>query len=487
MLKYGAMNVDTLSRVKVYSGAELARPLSVLFLEPNDESAKASIEAFTRRGWLVNQAHTFMEALGLVQDRSFDVAIIEMMLPDVVGTDAWNYIRKLSPNTTGIITTSSPSLRASINPVEPGVISFLLKPFDVDLVGDLITQALENRQQVFKDQRIEKQLSGLSAVLSSVSLAPGSQVISTALAHIPAVLRADSVFAYELNEDKSLTLQWPEDYTPAQLEWIQSRSEFIQDLVARAIDTLQPIVIGVPREPERGQAVPLPFDVELGAVAIVPLIGETQTYGALAVIDKNDSEHSLAAAEVELIRIVAQSVALALDHAQSAKLALSERMPSQVGVSYARGYLERFVELEIARQKRYNRPFSFLLIDIVNLRQYDEMNGAKSRGETLQSVLTFTRRQLRGSDVIGCLTNKEIAILLPETDDAKAQMIANRLTQAIETRLSREIGGLQPELTTKVVKPPLEAKSLEDLLKPRKVKMRKHGQKRSQADASIES
>ncbi len=469
------MNIDSMPGMNAYSGADLARPLSVLVLEPNDEAARVCIESFSRRGWLVNQAHTFKEALGFVQDRSYEVAIIEVMLPDVVGTDAWNSIRKLSPNTIGIITTSSPSLRASINPVEPGVISFLLKPFDVDVVADLITQALENQQKVFKDQRLEQQLSGLSALLAGISRAPASKIITTALAYFPSILRADSVIVYTLNEDRSLSMQWQEDRTPAELEWIRSRSEFIQGIVVQAIDSRKPVVVGVPQETEQRQALRAPFDVELGTIVIMPLSGANQTYGALAVLDKNDSEYSLSAAEVELVELVAQSIGLALDHAQPALPAAPEGMLGELGGRLTWAYLDRYLEMEVARSNRYKRPFSFLLIDIANLRKYDELKGNNSRGEILESVLALARRQLRGSDVIGCLPNQEIAILLPETDDSNARTVAQRLTQAIETRLSGEIEGLRPVLKTQIVQPSQGVTSLEDLLKPTKIRPRRHG------------
>ncbi len=270
-------------------------------------------------------------------------------------------------------------------------------------------------------------------------------------------------------------MQWQEDRTPAQLEWIRSRSEFIQGIVVQAIDSRKPVVIGVPQETEQRQALRAPFDVELGTIVIMPLSGANQTYGALAVLDKNDSEYSLSAAEVELVELVAQSIGLALDHAQPALPAAPEGMLGELGGSLTWAYLDRYLEMEVARSNRYKRPFSFLLIDIANLRKYDELKGNNSRGEILESVLALARRQLRGSDVIGCLPNQEIAILLPETDDSNARTVAQRLTQAIETRLSGEIEGLRPVLKTQIVQPSQGVTSLEDLLKPTKIRPRRHG------------
>jgi DNA-binding response OmpR family regulator len=86
----------------------------ILLLDPDDEVASQLVESGPP--WIVERARSLAEALELAATFSYHLAIIDMMLRDGVGTDAWIALSRGQPDLFGIMTTSSPSLHAHVNP-----------------------------------------------------------------------------------------------------------------------------------------------------------------------------------------------------------------------------------------------------------------------------------------------------------------------------------------------------------------------------------
>ena len=120
----------------------MAEPVRVLWIDPDTLSVAGYAGLLERRGWIVALAESFQQAVDLLGRASYDVAIIELGLPDAIGSDAWHEIHQAHPLMQGIITTRSPSLRAYVDPFEPGVVAYLLKPLDIDSVAAITNQAL---------------------------------------------------------------------------------------------------------------------------------------------------------------------------------------------------------------------------------------------------------------------------------------------------------------------------------------------------------
>ncbi len=119
-----------------FCGGFVIGPARVLLLDPDDEIAIQ----FTQSGqpWVVERARSLGEALELAAARSYHLAIIEMMLPDAAGTDAWTALSRRQPNLFGIMTTSSPSLHAYVNPMSGRILAYWLKPVKMEALRECV-------------------------------------------------------------------------------------------------------------------------------------------------------------------------------------------------------------------------------------------------------------------------------------------------------------------------------------------------------------
>lgn len=86
---------------------------------------------------------------------------------------------------------------------------------------------------------------------------------------------------------------------------------------------------------------------------------------------------------------------------------------------------------EIARMRRYGHPLALMLIDLDHFKELNDHYGHAAGDATLKAFCTALQQMLRATDHIGRIGGEEFAVLLPETDQANALLLAERARQAI--------------------------------------------------------
>src|SRR5262249_26430400 len=78
-------------------------------------------------------------------------------------------------------------------------------------------------------------------------------------------------------------------------------------------------------------------------------------------------------------------------------------------------------------------PMSFLMIDIDDFKAYNDNNGHQAGDLALQITAQSLKGALRSADVASRYGGEEFCILLPQTSNAEAGLIADRITQKVVT------------------------------------------------------
>lgn len=94
--------------------------------------------------------------------------------------------------------------------------------------------------------------------------------------------------------------------------------------------------------------------------------------------------------------------------------------------------MEALLESESARSLRYQRPLSFMLVDIDHFKHVNDTWGHQVGDEVLRHVALTCLRALRISDSLGRWGGEEFLALLPETSLEEAALLAERLRLIIE-------------------------------------------------------
>jgi DNA-binding response OmpR family regulator len=112
-----------------------------------------------RVGYVVVTASNGEEALDLLRDAAFDVAIIDLNLGGRVdGIKVLEAIRWRWPGTAAVILTAYGSLESAIAAISEGVDGYLLKPAKPEEVRAAVQQALERREALQAKRAKEKRI-----------------------------------------------------------------------------------------------------------------------------------------------------------------------------------------------------------------------------------------------------------------------------------------------------------------------------------------
>jgi diguanylate cyclase (GGDEF)-like protein len=103
-------------------------------------------------------------------------------------------------------------------------------------------------------------------------------------------------------------------------------------------------------------------------------------------------------------------------------------------VNNARGFGEQLAA-EMARSRRYGRPFSVAYIDLDDFKQVNDRLGHETGDSLLRLVGSTIRAAIRESDTVGRLGGDEYAVVFPETGAEAAIGVGEKLIGAL-TKLS---------------------------------------------------
>jgi diguanylate cyclase (GGDEF)-like protein len=140
--------------------------------------------------------------------------------------------------------------------------------------------------------------------------------------------------------------------------------------------------------------------------------------------------------DLELFLEISPQIAVAIDRAllkesagQYKQLSLTD---SLTGLLNRRYIEERLVE-EVKRSNRHGFPMSYIMVDVDHFKSYNDKFGHPAGDEALKIVANVFRDTLRGADVAARVGGEEFAILLPQTTNSEAAMIAERLRANVES------------------------------------------------------
>lgn len=98
---------------------------------------------------------------------------------------------------------------------------------------------------------------------------------------------------------------------------------------------------------------------------------------------------------------------------------------------YNRHKLKEALDVEVERALRYNRPLSLIMIDLDNLKHFNDTHGHPAGDKVLQMVAQAIRDQVRKVDMATRYGGDEFLVLLPEADLAEASAVAGRIARRI--------------------------------------------------------
>ena len=130
------------------------------------------------KGFAVDIAGDGHQALSLIQERSYDLAILDIKMPGFSGLDLLERIREMKSDLLVVIMTAEASMKNAVEAMKRGAYDYITKPFELDVIDAIIEKVVRVRQvtnqvsllkqELIERYQVEKNIIGNSAAMQSV-------------------------------------------------------------------------------------------------------------------------------------------------------------------------------------------------------------------------------------------------------------------------------------------------------------------------------
>lgn len=119
---------------------------SILIIDDDKSILNIFTRILQKQGYHTDTAETGQEALEKIQANTYNLALIDVKLPDTNGTDLLARINQMHPNMIKIAITGFPSLEDASKVIDRGAAAYLVKPVKSEELVSLIAEKLKKQQ-----------------------------------------------------------------------------------------------------------------------------------------------------------------------------------------------------------------------------------------------------------------------------------------------------------------------------------------------------
>jgi DNA-binding NtrC family response regulator len=131
--------------------------LARILVVDDDETIRTTMKAILEdEGYLVDLASNGEEAIQLTMKKTYNVALLDIRLPDMEGVELLKLMRDSIPRTRKVMVTGYPSMQNAIAALNKNADAYLLKPIDIEKLLNLVKEQLESQEneRKFSEQKV---------------------------------------------------------------------------------------------------------------------------------------------------------------------------------------------------------------------------------------------------------------------------------------------------------------------------------------------
>ncbi|MBF0500893.1 MAG: diguanylate cyclase [Candidatus Riflebacteria bacterium] len=164
----------------------------------------------------------------------------------------------------------------------------------------------------------------------------------------------------------------------------------------------------------------LPFAV------YVPLLKEGELYGVVKIGAKINGEN-FNENDLEFFSTLSSQVVISFENARLYSLAITDSITKL----YIHRYFQLRLDEEVKRSRRYNSTLTLLMCDIDNFKHINDNYGHQQGDTILKEISMILRKNIRSTDIAARYGGEEFVIILPETTQSDAKIVAERIRRDV--------------------------------------------------------
>ncbi|WP_298272041.1 sensor domain-containing diguanylate cyclase [Geobacter sp.] len=191
---------------------------------------------------------------------------------------------------------------------------------------------------------------------------------------------------------------------------------------------------------------PIALAEGIRSLICIPLKVQSRTVGILYLDDF--VPRAFDRKRMELLSVLGSFAAMAIENAQLHERTRHMAITDALTGLYNHRYFQQVFSRELNRAKRYEKPFSIIMMDVDDFKKFNDTYGHPHGDKVLAAMGDILTEALRDSDMAFRYGGEEFIVLLPETDFSNAFQVAERLRELVERKSVTILQGIAPHGVT---------------------------------------
>ncbi|MFH1003661.1 MAG: ATP-binding protein [Chloroflexota bacterium] len=301
---------------------------SVLIVDDDLGFLQVAQAILRAKGYEVATVPSAGEAISRAEERFYHVAVLDISLPDIPGTELLSRLLARHPDMLVVMLTGHSSVQNAAQSLNRGAFAYLEKPLDPETLLSVIGRGLEKQRLVFENRHLLEELEQRNretGILLSVSRAVAqsldlAQIIDAALGQVLPALEVAASYVY-LAKDGNLVLSGGSGFSPPLLATLAG-ADVDRGVTGAIFREARPAVVGAVAGDTRPDLARL-AEAGYRSYAGVPLVMLAESIGVMGMVSR--AERDFSPREVELLAAIGREIAIAVRNAQLYEAASSAR------------------------------------------------------------------------------------------------------------------------------------------------------------------
>lgn len=379
---------------------------------------------------------TSKSALDIVKKMNFNIAIVDLKLPDSDGLTLLKEIKENIPDICGIVITAYPETDTAISALQKQAYDYIAKPFDIGHIKATIKKCIEKqiierenkylleklsneKEKLTKIMKIGKKMSLMHNVkdISNFLIKKACELLKAEKGSLMLIENEKLFIAASVGLEKKIVKNTIVDLGKDIAGWVAKYGKplFVKDIKNDL--RIKPTRKG---------------NYKSQSFISLPIKRQEKVIGVINLTDKIEEDKIFNNTEIKYLSVLMNEVSVVIENAKLCERLNNESITDPLTVAYNYRYFNDSLQKEIKYALRHSSAFSLIMTDVDNFKYYNDTYGHLMGDEALKTIADILKKNTRASDVVCRYGGDEFIIILPNTNSTLAMNVAEKLRKAVK-------------------------------------------------------
>ncbi|MCK4519341.1 MAG: diguanylate cyclase, partial [Candidatus Omnitrophica bacterium] len=352
----------------------------------------------------------------------FNIAILDLNLPDMDGLEVLQQLKRITPDICGIVITAYPSVRTTVEAIETEAYDYIIKPYKVEQIKSVIRKGLDKQELIIENRKLLEKLKiekdkleqiliigkSMSAILNLEDLV--NFIVRKIVEFIPAE-KASLLLVDEKTGD--LMIKASKGLTKAAAKEIKIKID--NTISGMVIQQGKPLLVENIEKNNYLRSKSL-SKYKTKSFLSLPLQAKDKVMGVFNITDKISSTIDIFTEDdLKVLSVIIHQAAVAIENAKLYEKATCLAITDSVTGLFNHRYFHERLSQEMDRVERYAGDLSLIMFDVDLFKEYNDTYGHLLGDKALKDMADIFRDSNRKVDISARYGGEEFMIILPET------------------------------------------------------------------------